>query len=306
MTHDNAYIDKIKKGQREAFVHALGGYFVSPEESVEDVNSAGANNPLEVSQRYQMIYKCKFYLLRFPFDQQVCNFTMKMAYKKAFPLHFVQDKQPLKYDGSEIVGEFLVSQIKTYTLDDGKETWFIFSVAFSRIYSNQLMATFFPICLIWLLCYLTFFIQIDAFNERIMVAITVLLVMVALQGTIYDELPKTSYYKFIDIWCLWFLTNIFCIAMFHIILEQRIKEFKGKDNFTTEVRTNETNDVLSIGSLVQNDRVRPAEPSPPPNAEHRNPMVQLTPSFLNQAGIITFPAMNIIFLIIYFAIQFWN
>ena len=304
MVHDNAYIGSIEKGQREAYVHPLGSHtLVDPGESVEDVLSAGADNPLEVVERYQMVYKCMFYLRTFPFDQQICNFTMRVAYEEAYPLHFVQDEEPLKYDGPEIVGEFLVKQMKTYAFADGEQASFIFSITFSRIYSNQLTAAFFPTFLIWLLCYFTLFIQIDSFNERIVAAITVLLVMVALQGTIHSKLPNTSYYKYIDIWCVWNVINIFCITLFHIYLEQKIKGLKRKGNLATEDTRNEINEDLFMRSFVQNNNVDAAEPSPPPATQCCNTKLQLTPASLNKLAIIIFPAINTIFIILYFVLQ---
>ena len=49
-------------------------------------------------------------------------------------------------------------------------------------------------------------------------SITFLLVLVALRGSIVNELPKTSYFKYIDLWFFWYTTYIFSITIFHIIL----------------------------------------------------------------------------------------
>ena len=52
-----------------------------------------------------------------------------------------------------------------------------------------------------------------------MVAVTALLVLASLLGAISDELPTTSYFKFIDLWFLWYLINIFLITLYHIMLD---------------------------------------------------------------------------------------
>ena len=67
--------------------------------------------------------------------------------------------------------------------------------------------------------------------------VTALLVLAALLNSISTSLPQTSNFKYIDIWCLWYLANIFIIIIYHIILDM--------DWIPTE-RGNINNQVLSI------------------------------------------------------------
>ena len=89
-----------------------------------------------------------------------------------------------------------------------------------RMYVNQIITAFFPSCLLWLLAYFTLFIKLEDFNERIMVSVTVLLVLAALLSSINASLPDTSYFKYIDLWFLWYTLNIFSITVFHVILKE--------------------------------------------------------------------------------------
>ena len=82
-----------------------------------------------------------------------------------------------------------------------------------------LITTFFPTSLLWLLAYLTLYITVDDFNDRIMVSVTALLVLAALLSSINGSLPDTSYFKYIDLWFLWYTTIIFCITAFHIFVD---------------------------------------------------------------------------------------
>merc|ERR1711997_156095 len=53
--------------------------------------------------------------------------------------------------------------------------------------------TFFPTFMLYVLAYSTLFIKISEFGNRIMVAVTALLVLASLLGAISNELPTTSY-----------------------------------------------------------------------------------------------------------------
>ena len=50
-------------------------------------------------------------------------------------------------------------------------------------------------------------------------AVTALLVLAALLSSIGDTLPKTAYFKFIDLWFNWFIGNIFLIILIHVVID---------------------------------------------------------------------------------------
>ena len=56
-------------------------------------------------------------------------------------------------------------------------------------------------------------------------------------SSISMSLPRTSYFKYIDIWFLWYLANIFSIIIYHIILDM--------DMIAME-RSNTSSQVFSI------------------------------------------------------------
>ena len=97
--------------------------------------------------------------------------------------------------------------------------------------------TFLPTFLLWLLGYSTLLIKIEDFQDRFMGTVTALLVLAALLSSISMSLPRTSYFKYIDIWFLWYLANIFIIIVYHIILDM---------DWIPRERGNITNQVLSI------------------------------------------------------------
>ena len=76
--------------------------------------------------------------------------------------------------------------------------------------------TFVPKYFFWSLAFFTLFIDINDFSDRFIGAVTTLLVLVALLNAKNEELPKTSYFKFIDLWFLWYISSILVITVFHI------------------------------------------------------------------------------------------
>ena len=99
-----------------------------------------------------------------------------------------------------------------------------------RLYFNQLTSTFFQTSVLLLLAYLTLFIDIANFSDRFMGSITALLVIAALLASFKEDLPKTSYFKYIDLWFMWNIINIFIITVYHIALDQIMK--RGFSNGT--------------------------------------------------------------------------
>ena len=66
---------------------------------------------------------------------------------------------------------------------------------------------------------MTVYFAKEHFKTAVPLAITSLLVMYTLQGSITSKLPKTSYIKFIDIWLLYGLLIPFIILMLLVLME---------------------------------------------------------------------------------------
>ena len=73
------------------------------------------------------------------------------------------------------------------------------------------------------------FIHESDFSNRFMGAVTALLVLAALLASLGESLPKTAYFKFIDVWFNWFIMNIFVIILIHIIIDYYDKKNNGDD-----------------------------------------------------------------------------
>ena len=194
----------------------------------------------------------------------------------------------------------------------------MFTLTLQRMYQHQIMVTFIPTVLLWLLSYLTLYIKLDAFNERIMVSITVLLVLAAMLGFINYDLPKTSYFKYINFWFLWYITNIFLITIFHIIIEAAKKyDIKQPNRFSviSPPTLNEVDNSQGDHACVKKETISHEHSHVTCLKRRKTSLKDIKQVYastmrhrrhINNAGIICFLVANILFNIIYFALQLYN
>ena len=230
--HDNAVIGKIEKDEKLIVgIKALS--VPKPDDisiNLEEISFDGSKNDLVMVQRFKLTYRCNFNVLYFPFDNQSCDFIMKINADNNGSLEFVEDNPAIQYNGPLVLNEFEVYAFKTSTFKSENETSFVFKMDFGRLYFEQLSSTFFQTFLLTLLAYLTLYIEDGNFSDRFMGSITALLVFASILASLRNGMPKTSYFKYIDLWFIWNITNIFLITVFHVILDRILKQkgFLGK------------------------------------------------------------------------------
>ncbi|XP_042893862.1 acetylcholine-gated chloride channel subunit acc-1-like [Penaeus japonicus] len=88
-----------------------------------------------------------------------------------------------------------------------------------HLYGSQILTMFVPTTIISLIGYGTFFFKWYDFTNRVMVSLTVLLVLTQLFSQTSDMLPKTSYFKLIDIWFFGSITYTFVVIVVHTVVE---------------------------------------------------------------------------------------
>jgi len=225
VTHENALIGEIyPASKKEVEIRATKPPMAMKfDNAIQNILYDGANNIVALKQRYRILYKCTFSLRYFPFDTATCTFIMKMESDKFSSVSFQQDKitgkgSAVTYTGPKNAKEFQIGKVLAFTGITGNHTYYNFTINLERMYADQIIETFFPTMLLWMLAYFTLFIKLDDFNERIMVSVTVLLVFAALLTPIKGKIPTTSYFKYIDLWFLWYTIYLFSITLFHILL----------------------------------------------------------------------------------------
>ena len=117
---------------------------------------------------------------------------------------------------------------------------------------SQMLNSFLPTGLLWFVAYFALFIDVENFPDRFIGAVTALLVLVALLSSVNGDLPKTSYFKFIDCWFLWYISAILCIILFHIFLNRVPNgkcQFFNTAAFKENKQKNKVNSRERINSL---------------------------------------------------------
>ena len=283
LVHDNAIIGDIyQDGQRRQLwikptIHSIPADLGDPfENNVHD----SFKTTLNVQERFRIKFMCTFDMKKFPFDKQNCDFKMHINTSRDTNLQMVSDSGGVTYFGPTIVNEFEVTNISSVFGRDGKHIWLEYQIKMNRLYQSQITSTIFPTALLWILAYFTLCIKVDNFNNRFMGSVTALLVLSALLGSINRSLPKTAYFKYIDLWFLWYITNIFIIIVYHIILDQ--------------VSDSTTQNIIQVNSsqssTIKND-LNHSQTTAVKNSRKR---------YFNKIGLVTFPLLTGFFIVIYF------
>ena len=219
---ENSIIGEIEKDNSyEVRVDALDQPLpTETSHSVQNRLFSGEENALYMTERYKVSYRCPFFLRTFPFDEQKCPFMLQMKSDKITTISLTKFTPPYLYKPkSKVVGQFKITNITVDTETDFRRTTFNLTLMMERVYTDQLITAFFPSALLWILAYGTLFITLTDFSDRIMVSVTALLVLAALLSSINSSLPDTSYFKYIDLWFMFYTAKIFLITMFHIYLD---------------------------------------------------------------------------------------
>ena len=220
--HDNAILGEIVQDRHRVVgvLNLTESMPVLTTDSIENYVYNGTATQLFMLQRFKITYSCIFGLAKFPFDEHDCNFIIKLRRQGNSSISFAQDKPSIIYHGPSTVGQFRIASVASHIVNNETSTNLLFSMKISRLYMNQMLNSFLPTALLWSVAYFTHFISTDNFSDRFIGTVTALLVLVALLSSVNGDLPKTSYFKYIDCWFLWYITTILLIILFHIFLNR--------------------------------------------------------------------------------------
>ena len=231
--HVNAVLGKVlADGRKRVAVQGTNKIPSNIEQHREDFYYAGDNSTLTEIQKFQVLYNCHFNLQKYPFDIQNCLFGIDLKGKDdelfLFSTHSVHG---VLYNGPKDVGDFIIEDITNnitnctgdkwrngYKRQNNQKNPFILCISMRRSFADQMIAIFCPSILFWIIAYCTMFLRFDDVSNRSRTTVTILLVLIALLQTVKKDFPKTTYYKFIDLWFLWYTLNIFLICIYHIML----------------------------------------------------------------------------------------
>ncbi|XP_037800417.1 glycine receptor subunit beta-type 4-like [Penaeus monodon] len=84
---------------------------------------------------------------------------------------------------------------------------------FRNLSTFYVTSTYIPTFIIVVIGYIVFFFPVEDFNERIMVALTALLVEAAFFTQMSASIPQTAYLKLVDIWFVYCITSLFLVVV---------------------------------------------------------------------------------------------
>ena len=276
LVHERALIGKTFLDRMQVYIKAKEPPMnMDKTDAIEDRLFDGSKNIIIARHRARSSYDCTFELRYFPFDTQICQFKSLLDFEKDSKQNFISNRKSVEYLGPQIANDFKIQKIEVVSGMNRNQTYFMFTITLDRKYSSQILSIFFPTLLIWFMAYLTFFIDLRNFNNRFMGSVTSLLVLSSLLNSMQNSLPKTAYFKYVDAWFSWYITNsIFMIAT-HVLLDNipRVESSISK----IMVMSCNHDDTLTRCKTLQNR--------------------------MNQVAIILFPALSITFNVLYFTLH---
>ena len=283
---DNAIIGEINKDQRrETLFQSNRRQKMDAGRTEENVIFRGEDNQLQLMQRLSIKYNCIFDVKSFPFDKESCNFTMRIKGRKHVSITFVEDGV-VSYPGPIHVDQFEIENIESLVeMDNSTGSNYIITISLSRDFTHQLVTCFVPTFIVWLLTYLTLFMDIEYLSDRIMVAVTALLVLASVLDSINEDLPKTSYIKGVDFWFLWHFGSMMQIILFHIFLQSQKISLETKRDYSSRQRREHENNQRRLFDVLFDNKDE--------HAGHKMVAATVTPVFNTTSDPILKPPMGL-------------
>jgi len=191
----------------------------------------GVDSPMLMTREYFIKFNCDYDLTMYPFDTQICEMIFQVnGIPKTYLALGVQT--PLNCpscDGAEylgsrslveyVIGDSMMDEMQNDTEETGKVR---VMTIFKRKWTYHFWTIFFQSIVLLLVAYMTFYFKISNFQDRIMIAITTMMVVATIQASVNKMIPKTGYLKMIDVWLLYTFNIIIIIMIVHTILDSYV------------------------------------------------------------------------------------
>ncbi|XP_047736394.1 glycine receptor subunit alpha-2 [Hyalella azteca] len=182
----------------------------------------GSENPISTTRKYFTIFKCNFDLTLYPFDIQECFIQFKILSASDEYLVFNISESYVEYLGSKYLVEYGIGRVALEEDVTKQYAAARVTVQLVRRYGYAMLNIYIPSMILLIISCLTLFFRPPIFEVRLMTALTSLLVLATLFTQVSASLPKTSYFKMVDIWLLFCIFAIFLIIAFHAVIDNYI------------------------------------------------------------------------------------
>ena len=221
---------------------------INPELSFEDYVYKGERGVLHQSISLTSVYECKFDIFRYPFDKQLC--TIKLYFNGNHGTRILTNStfNHVTFSGNQLLTEFEATGWHFYSAEINGLMEFGFALRFKHLYLKQLTQLYFQIILLWIVSYLTLFMDLEDFSNRFMGALTSLLVLTSLMDNINNRLPASPSIRLIDIWNIWYVCQIVLIILFHILFNRTLstRVFKFNHGSWKNIQPKKLNNAAKV------------------------------------------------------------
>ncbi|XP_071533859.1 uncharacterized protein [Panulirus ornatus] len=182
---------------------------------------SGETNTMTTRRKYGTVFMCDLDLALYPFDAQECFMHLMITSATKSFLEFDTIISSVNNTASNLLLEYNVGEL---VLEHGRSGSGMFSevwvrVPLTRRYGYAILNIYIPTLVLLVVSYVTLFIRPDVFDVRMMAALTVQLVIATLFSQVSGSLPKTSYYKMVDVWLIFCISATFLTIIFHVIVD---------------------------------------------------------------------------------------
>ncbi|XP_042858229.1 glycine receptor subunit alpha-3-like [Penaeus japonicus] len=217
--------------KRDKFLVVIQGSDPLPSDDTRPIKAIvfpGLGNPLLLRQQLSITFQCQFDLLWFPFDNQQCSINFRLNDVESKLVRMIASEP--QYLGPEKLLEYQVRRVTLDAAGEGSNRQKL-TIVFTNLFRYYLANSYLPSFLLVVISYSTFFFRLEDFNERIMVSITAMLVLVALFQQTSSTILKTTYLKLIDVWYMVCIVVDFVMVILLVVVDF------ARNSKKTEVKT---------------------------------------------------------------------
>ncbi|XP_071516802.1 LOW QUALITY PROTEIN: uncharacterized protein [Panulirus ornatus] len=182
----------------------------------------GEENPVTLTRKYSTTFGCDFNLVLYPFDEQHCDMHLRMLSASKTYLTFDEIITSAAYYGSELLLEYQLQQPKLLYDNSQEFSEMRVRIPLTRRAGYAILNIYTPSLILLVISYVSLFFRPHIFEVRVMTTLTSLLVLATLFTQVSASLPKTSYFKMVDVWLLFCIVMSFIIIIFHAIIDNSL------------------------------------------------------------------------------------
>ncbi|XP_068250250.1 uncharacterized protein [Palaemon carinicauda] len=187
----------------------------------------GEFNSVSIQRKYTTVYTCSFDLVLYPFDVQKCVMHLSITSAPRTFLYFKQENSTVAFSQDPKLLEYEVGRLEI-EMDNTKfysEARII--IPLRRLYGYAILNIYTPSLVLLVVSYITLFFRPTIFDVRMMSALTAQLVIATFFSQVSSTLPKTSYFKMVDVWLLFCIGITFLVIIFHAVVDSLINDPTG-------------------------------------------------------------------------------